>query len=396
VEAQRDLLLARTLDIARRAPFWSDRIDANPNLITEKEVWRDAPEEDRLTAAPPRGTLSIHTSGSTGEPIKVFYSPRGAWFQGVLSLRMARHQGLAPWSRLASVDVRRSMKGAGLLGSIRRRLVVDVPVEAAAGEILRMVQRMRPTAMGGHSLLLVEVGEALAGRYRPRVLLTNGGTLTADDRQALRRLFGVEPIDIYGTSECGVVAWQCSEADLYHVNHEAVAVEIVDNTGLPVAPGEIGDVLLTSMWNPLMPFVRYRIGDAAAWSTRPCRCGSRLPALTHIAGRTFNWIVDANGRRLAPQRLLLSIHLGSRGSEGVRRYCVRQDSSRRVRVDIVPNERGFSEQDAAALKTSYRRLLGELEVEVRTVTRLETTPGAKFETIRSEATAAGDPAALGP
>jgi hypothetical protein len=67
-----------------------------------------------------------------------------------------------------------------------------------------------------------------------------------------------------------------------------------------------------------------------------------------------------------------------------------------VRVDIVPNERGFSEQDAAALKTSYRRLLGELEVEVRTVTRLETTPGAKFETIRSEATAAGDPAALGP
>jgi phenylacetate-CoA ligase len=385
MRGEQDLLLANALSAARHAPFWRDRLDAGSAPITHKGEWRESPEADRVTAPPPRGIRTIHTSGSTGEPIRVLYPPRGAWLQGVLHLRMVHHQGVAPWNPRASASVERRDVGHGFVGLIRDHLTVTLPVGARATEMLSALRKLKPRAISGTSQVLVEVGEALEGRYRPATVLTYGDTLTVDNRAALRELFGVEPVDSYGTAECGMVAWQCSRADLYHLNHEAVVVEVVDDNGSSVGPDEDGNVVLTSLWNPLMPFVRYLIGDTAAWATRPCRCGSLLPALSHVTGRTFSWIVDSQGRRVSPHRLLLSIHLEPRAIKGVGRYCMRQDTARRIRVDVVPNERGFAAQYAVALRDSYRRLLGNLDVQVRTVERIETEPGAKFETFHSEA-----------
>ena len=154
--------------------------------------------------------------------------------------------------------------------------------------------------------------------------------------------------------------------------------------GSDAAPDEIGQILLTSLWNPLMPFVRYRIGDAAAWASRPCRCGSPLAALTQLSGRTFNWIVDSEGRRVAPQRMWASVHLGDEFLAGIDRYRVRQDRTGGILVEVV-GSRGFSAEHEDEWKASYRQLLGDVPIEIRRVDRLETRPGEKFEIISSEA-----------
>jgi phenylacetate-CoA ligase len=304
---------------------------------------------------------------------------------------MMRHRGVMPWHKNASLtlypDERQSR---GVLGIVRENRRVVIRLGSDIGEVVERLGKSRARCIGGHAQLLIELGEQLDGRFRPKAVFTIGETLLADRRARLTTLYGADPVDTYGTSEAGVVAWQCAAADLYHVNHEANLVEILDDDLNPVKPGELGHVVLTSLWNPLMPFVRYRVGDSAAWATRPCRCGSRLAALSTVAGRTYDWIVNSEGRRIAPHRMLISMHLETKITEEVLHYRVRQHEDRRVVVELVTTplfERGHIEQ----LATSYRRLLGCERVDVRKVDRIDTA-GSKFEVIRSDARVADESA----
>ena len=183
-------------------------------------------------------------------------------------------------------------------------------------------------------------------------------------------------------------AWQCAAADLYHVNHEALVVEVVDDNDQPTARGNVGHIVLTTMWNPLMPFVRYRIGDAAAWATRPCRCGSSLPALTQLSGRTLNWIIDAEGRRVAPQRMWVSLHLGVAYLDCIERYRVRQDRARGADRGRWPDRSLTSELETRWV-AAYRRLLGDVPVELRRVDGFDTRSSEKFEVFSSQAEGSG-------
>ena len=63
------------------------------------------------------------------------------------------------------------------------------------------------------------------------------------------------------------------------------------------APG--AKVLITNLVNAVQPFIRYEVGDAVTMATEPCGCGSRLPRVARIEGRTADvfWIRDATGYR---------------------------------------------------------------------------------------------------
>jgi phenylacetate-CoA ligase len=188
-------------------------------------------------------------------------------------------------------------------------------------------------------------------------------------------------MDTYGTAEAGQVAWQCRARDLYHVNHEAVVVEVLDEDGHPCPPGVLGEIVLTTLWNPLMPFLRYRQGDAAVWAPRPCRCGSAVPALERIEGRVLDWVVDDSGRRIAPQRLWLSVCVGAEHLTSVARYRVRQDERGAVTVELVLGEGSL---DLDLVRSAYEALLGPgVPVVVETVDDLPNDASGKFRAITS-------------
>jgi hypothetical protein len=101
----------------------------------------------------------------------------------------------------------------------------------------------------------------------------------------------------------------------------------------------------------------------------------------------MDWILDASGRRIAPQRLWLSEHLDN-GLDLVHRYQVRQDGSGGITLLLEP--RGtLDDRLLGTLRSSYRRMVGGLPVEVRLVSRLEAEPSGKFRTIVAES--AGQP-----
>src|SRR3954468_6506510 len=87
-------------------------------------------------------------------------------------------------------------------------------------------------------------------------------------RAQLERELGLKAINFYGLSEmCGPgVAAECAEArDGLHVNEDHFLVEVVDPAGDgPLADGEEGELVFTTLTKEALPLLRYRTGDIAA------------------------------------------------------------------------------------------------------------------------------------
>ncbi|TFG81265.1 MAG: phenylacetate--CoA ligase family protein, partial [Chromatiales bacterium] len=114
-------------------------------------------------------------------------------------------------------------------------------------------------------------------------------------RETVRAAWGVEIADVYSCEEAGYIALQCPQHEHYHVQAENLIVEILDADGKFCAPGETGEVVLTTLHNFAMPLIRYRLGDYAEFGD-PCPCGRGLPVLRRIHGRQRNMLRLPDGR----------------------------------------------------------------------------------------------------
>ena len=104
---------------------------------------------------------------------------------------------------------------------------------------------------------------------------------------------------MYSSQEFGYIALQCPDAHTYHVQSEAVYVEILDGPGGPCRPGEVGRVVISTLHNYATPLLRYEMGDYAE-TGGDCVCGRTLPVLNRIVGRERNMWIMPNGQRMWP------------------------------------------------------------------------------------------------
>jgi phenylacetate-CoA ligase len=117
-----------------------------------------------------------------------------------------------------------------------------------------------------------------------RAIQSFGETLTEEMRQRAEAVFGVPVWDMYSCQEAGYLASQCPTRSGYHVHAENVILEVVDAEGIPCAPGQVGQVLITTLLNYANPLIRYSIGDEAV-AGAPCACGRGLPTLVRVLGK---------------------------------------------------------------------------------------------------------------
>lgn len=105
-------------------------------------------------------------------------------------------------------------------------------------------------------------------------------------RKTLREKYGITPcLDFYATSIAGTIAAECSERNGMHILPDVI-VELLDpETGKEVAPGEVGEVVVTQ-FDETYPLIRIGTGDLSAFNYEPCPCGRTLPRLTRILGRS--------------------------------------------------------------------------------------------------------------
>jgi phenylacetate-CoA ligase len=320
--------------------------------------------------------LSSSSSGSTGEPFRVYYEPR-AWatLKYAVKLRARRACGLGPTDRVAILDTVAGSRPATGQGLGWSRISVLQPAEAVADAMVAFA----PDVVYGLPSALLEAGRALqlrGARLQLRMLFTSGELLNGS-RAALTAAFDAPVYDIYGTSETKEIAWQCPHGGM-HLNSDVVRLEVLDDAGRSVPIGQEGNLVATLLVNRAMPLFRYLTGDRGALLSGRCTCGRSSPLLGIVSGRAADVLVLRGGQRISPYALTCALERVG----GVLRYQVSQLDPARVRVRAIAEGAANRETIAHEMRSALRfEVAPFLDADVEFVDRLPTGPRAKFRVV---------------
>ncbi|MGE0107851.1 MAG: phenylacetate--CoA ligase family protein [Thiomonas sp.] len=307
--------LGALLDHARRhCPFYHERL---PNDLAR---WHDIPlltradlqtQVDGIRATTyPRAhgkTFDIATGGSTAEPVTVRRTALTQLFWQAATLRdhLWHRRDLSSTMAIIRqfpepVDSTKPGRWGGVLCS---GPAWHLPISTAVEAQLRWLRGVDPdillTYPANLDALLTHMHYEGATPPRLREVRTISGTVTAALRERCQQVLGVPLTDLYSAQEVGVIALQCPDSGLLHVQSEHVLVEVLDEQGQPCREGEIGQVVVTDLHNFAMPLIRYALRDWAEVGP-PCSCGRGLPTLRRVVGRSRNMAMSPEGKRFWP------------------------------------------------------------------------------------------------
>lgn len=248
-----------------------------------------------LRALPPGpGQVELRTSGSSGPPVRIALTREAETWTWAHRYRTLMWHGVAvgaPALRLS--HDRRRLRDA-LLG---HRHVPELGRAGALERAARYLRRARPVLVMGPPSALFRLARYLretGGSSPPaRVGRVGGEQLFPFQRTEIESVLAAKVVNAYGCTELGAIAGECPAGAL-HVFAEHVHLEIARD-GAPVAPGEAGDILLTALANPVMPLVRYRVGDRGRLSADRCRCGLPHPVLLELEARGDETVLGPDG-----------------------------------------------------------------------------------------------------
>ena len=222
--------------------------------------------------------------------------------------------------------------------------------------------------------LVREMGPRPAVQPKLREVWTIAESLDANVRRFVEEEWQLRVVDTYSSRECGYLATQCPMSNHYHVQSESVLVEILDDTGRPARPGEVGRVVISTLHNFASPLLRYEIGDYAEVGD-PCVCGRGLPTLRRIVGRQRNMLTLPDGGKRWPRcgyDQFMDI-------VPVRQLRLIQRSLETIDAELVV-ERPLWESESEALMSVIRQALGyPFEIRLNYVPEIPRGPGGKFE-----------------
>jgi phenylacetate-CoA ligase len=266
---------------------------------------------------PYHGHVVVSTSGSTGTPAIFVYSPAEMAEAVAGLIRALALIGVGAGTRVLGIGAASAVSlSHHLIKGLpraddrgRAQQVPSVSVLTPLPELVRALNAYQPEALAtvaGVAALLAE--EQLAGRLRiaPRLVVTTSEVLAPDMRERIRAAWGIEPHQLYATTEGAVLASTVPAStvpaptvpastgrgdDAMRVWEDQVILEVVDANGDPVPPGTPGDkVLLTNLANRVLPLIRYEISDRVTLAG-PDPDGSPFNRIAAIDGRADEVIV---------------------------------------------------------------------------------------------------------
>lgn len=326
---QRRILASRLLDQIR---YFGRRADALPEwreaagIDDPDELWRiwpslpilrkqDLRERFDPVAIQERFGLDGRvdaSGGSTGEPTQFFHDRRMT-FTAVAAetytrLRMGWKLGMP------TICVWGSDRDLGREVSLRLRLHARLLNEFAvdgysltlhtAERVWDLVGRNGGVAIYGFTSMLEYVARKTleCGRTFPpgsvRTAWNGGEMLFHEQSEVFRRAFGVPILNRYGGRELGAMVCQFGEQEPLSILRPWLFLEVVDDSGKPVGPGQTGRLVWTSTICRGTPFLRYDIEDLGMFDAVH-QDESGIGALKELDGRMAGLFELPDGRKVS-------------------------------------------------------------------------------------------------
>jgi len=317
LEALQVRKLRRTMERAARSPFYKEvlaREGLTPDDIRTIDDVRRIPftTKEDLREHYPYGFLCcglrelvrLHcSSGTTGNPTVIFHNrdDLDAWADLVARSMYA--------AGVRDTDVFQNICGYGLFtGGLGFQYGAErlgaLTIPAGSGNSRRQIKLMRdfgttvihtiPSYLVRLRAVFDELGLDPVRDTRLRILLIGAEPHTEETRRRVQDMFGVPAYNSYGLSEMNGpgVAFECTYQNGMHLWEDAFLAEIVDPETLePVAEGEQGELVLTTLDRRAMPLLRYRTRDLTRFLPGDCPCGRTHRRIDRITGRSDDMFI---------------------------------------------------------------------------------------------------------
>ncbi len=337
------------------------------------------------------GVLSS-TGGSTGEPTPFLHDHAMIESNYATSLYARRAFGWKPgtptiiiWGSERDIGKQRSVKNR-VTAVLRNEWLVDgySLTDQTTDHVLGLIRKHKSVTIWGFSSLLEFVARQVLERRldppnRSVTAAWNGGEMLYDtQREIFQNAFGVTIYNMYGGREVSTMAFQKPGTDSLQTLRPLLYVEIVDENGKPVPPGETGRLIWTSTVCRATPFLRYDIGDVGNADAED-RDEAGIAALTTLQGRHGGLIKLPDGKTIGG---LFWNHFFKDFTE-VRQFQVAVYPENKIELRLVGT--AFTPERDQKLRSTLAGFLGETEVNVIWVESLQLTKQGKLlQVIRVE------------
>lgn len=286
-EAQLFKALPGVLSAALRAPGYARHLgDIDPDGVTDRTalaalpVLRKSDLPALQKADPPFGGLVPASPGAFGRlftspgPI---YEPEGREDDPWRAARGLHAMGLRARDVVLNTFSYHMTPGGFLMDSGARALGCAV-IPAGPGNTeaqLDLIEAFRPNVYAGTPDFLKILLDAAAEKGRDVSSIKKAGVSGAAFPKSLQAAFaerGIIAHQAYATADVGFIAYETGTHDGLVVNEDIILEIVRPGTGDPVAPGEVGEIVITTL-DQHHPVIRLALGDLTAQMDEPSPCG---------------------------------------------------------------------------------------------------------------------------
>ena len=345
---------------AANVPYYSERLVGNADAIPilEKDTVREQ-LDDLLARDVDRRLVKLgHTGGSTGKPLAFWYDNAKHELMRAGMMRGFMMSGWRPGQKVLNFwGARQDVAVGGIFGAgwddwiaAEKTLAATEYSAAKLQAWARCVQRYRPVLLYGYASAMSELARfVLANRMpMPRSLIgvySTAEVLTDPQRELMQQAFGCKVFNQYGCREVPNIAWECRHGNM-HVFADLVRLESLNGA-------DEDQLIVTSLTNRLMPFIRYNLGDSGRLLDGECACGSPFPLMEMGLCRQNDWISGHAGKRIHPG---VFIHLLD-GQTQIRQFQWLQRAPDRLTLYLIATQK-LTPAAQAALADRVRQIMG--------------------------------------
>ena len=390
-------------------PFYKTRLDVvfKNNGEIDWDRWHEIPivtradlrdrRHEMLTTALPPGhgpTKTFHSSGSSGVPVSVEVTQLATVAKHAAMSRQLVYGRVNPRkTRAQSVYVnangelfeeefyyRDSQQDKGSALPEARDIAINRKLpDRRKLQLLKELSVSYLFENPNNAELLARANLVYGEGVKLEGIFCSGQELTAEQKKLFRESFGARGHIIYSSKEGGIMAFECSNSQNFHVNSELILLETATLEGSQCETGQIGRVIITPFFSTALPLIRYDQGDTAKFFPS-CDCKIKLPVLGQIDGRQDQKFLMPSGEKSVTG-------LGSSficASLNAHAFQLAQTATLKMEVRFVPAQANTQIETAPLIAHFHKLIHPDLEIIFKPVDEIPLNAGGKQQRIVCE------------
>ena len=336
--------------------------------------------------------IFIPTSGSTGTPVKIFFSRKfHQLWSAAFEVRIREWAGISRKDSRATIGGRRIVPTSKLNPPFYKYNIFEKQLYLSAYHIntstinnyFEGISKYCPNYFTGYANSIYFLAKLFQEEniYLPKMkaIITNSEELTPQMSELFQKVFGCKTYNSYsGVEACGLFSQTANDE---FVNNQDIGIlELIDKEGnLIKSYSKEGEIIFTGLLNFDQPLIRYKIGDTASYSSKKCIDKRiRMPIIKKLGGRIEDVIRGKDGR------MMVRFHSIFLEINGLLSAQIAQYSTTRIKVFLIVETNFIHFEAENLIKKRIVSQLGEdINIEFKYIDKPILSKSGKFLSVIS-------------